>query len=566
MMSGTLESNNVPVQAQLKRALALDAAGASGEALALYLQCISNISAKLGDSGLSQGTKVKLLDLGRHCFDRVAFFVGGNRSEASSASVSRTCSNESADRAHSGKKSKERDIPFTTLADVRIENDKLLRTYEDRLKTLDKSAKSDVKDNLTLSLIRKCKENIAIAKSRHQKLMDKVIERQEKMLLDAEISRKQSASLNYLMHPKAYSGMDWRSKIVEYELAFSNYFRDELCNRLNATPIDLSYVELFVKRIACTFEHPICRLMTTVHHSLVLLYCSSQSSSDRPTDDGTFSYSTSSVGGRVNLNSMGMSVLPIFNTEDRYGGDGGALMEGGGEESEYVEKMQSVKNDLMRDIRSYLDALKNIVIRGYPEMGEDESVIETCKRTLEEIVFNAISHVFFKHSFRINARKEGQLCKKVQRLRKLHPKHFRIEEKLWLVQSEDEFVALSDCGAEENVPYIKAIRVLQRVSLVSHPTRKLETVSECLQLICSAVSDYFSNIDLENETPAIGAEDLVHIVAFVAANTGCKHLISECSFMEAFISGDDILGELGYCLASLQAALDHLLNLNLEST
>ena len=50
-------------------------------------------------------------------------------------------------------------------------------------------------------------------------------------------------------------------------------------------------------------------------------------------------------------------------------------------------------------------------------------------------------------------------------------------------------------------------------------------------------------------------------MSFVLANANNYHLISETVVMESFISESEIMGELGYCLATIQSAVEHVMKL-----
>ena len=166
-----------------------------------YLKCISVIAHRLREAA-GPKSKRRLLGLGKQCFDRVAYFVEGGHDKSGDQGKHLEIGGggRSADKAKS----------FSTLADVRKENAELLRSYEERLKSLEMSKSKASRDTLSLSLIRKCRENISIAKSRQQKLNNKVLERQEKMLSDSELRKKKTQSLNFILHPKSYTTMDWR--------------------------------------------------------------------------------------------------------------------------------------------------------------------------------------------------------------------------------------------------------------------------------------------------------------------------------------------------------------------
>ncbi|CAG5958376.1 unnamed protein product [Menidia menidia] len=106
-------------------------------------------------------------------------------------------------------------------------------------------------------------------------------------------------------------------------------------------------------------------------------------------------------------------------------------------------------------------------------------------------------------------------------------------------------------------PYESAVQELKLLVQFCCPQRKLECIVRTLRLICACAEDYRSLHDMDSspKTAAIGADDLLPILSFVALRCQCPQLVSECAALEEFIHEGYLIGEEGYCLTSLQSAL-----------
>ncbi|XP_015256137.1 PREDICTED: VPS9 domain-containing protein 1 isoform X1 [Cyprinodon variegatus] len=115
-------------------------------------------------------------------------------------------------------------------------------------------------------------------------------------------------------------------------------------------------------------------------------------------------------------------------------------------------------------------------------------------------------------------------------------------------------------------PYESAVQELKLLVQDCCPQRKLECVVRTLRLICACAEDYkcLQGGDPTPRTAAIGADDLLPILSFVALRCQCPQLVSECAALEEFIHESYLIGEEGYCLTSLQSALAYVESLQAE--
>uniref|UniRef100_A0A3Q3QKK1 VPS9 domain-containing protein n=1 Tax=Monopterus albus TaxID=43700 RepID=A0A3Q3QKK1_MONAL len=113
-------------------------------------------------------------------------------------------------------------------------------------------------------------------------------------------------------------------------------------------------------------------------------------------------------------------------------------------------------------------------------------------------------------------------------------------------------------------PYESAVQELKLLVTDYCPQKKLECLVRTLRLICACAEDCrcLHEVDATPRTSAIGADDLLPILSFVALQCQCPQLISECAALEEFIHEGYLIGEEGYCLTSMQSALAYVESLH----
>uniref|UniRef100_A0A7N6ARW0 VPS9 domain-containing protein n=1 Tax=Anabas testudineus TaxID=64144 RepID=A0A7N6ARW0_ANATE len=117
-------------------------------------------------------------------------------------------------------------------------------------------------------------------------------------------------------------------------------------------------------------------------------------------------------------------------------------------------------------------------------------------------------------------------------------------------------------------PYESAVQELKLILKDCCPQRKLECIVRTLRQICVCAEEYRC-LHESNSTPttaAIGADDLLPILSFVALRSQCPQLVSECAALEEFIHEGYLIGEEGYCLTSMQSALAYVESLHTGGT
>ncbi|XP_052387657.1 VPS9 domain-containing protein 1-like [Carassius gibelio] len=114
-------------------------------------------------------------------------------------------------------------------------------------------------------------------------------------------------------------------------------------------------------------------------------------------------------------------------------------------------------------------------------------------------------------------------------------------------------------------PYESAVQELKLLCRDYCPQKKLECIVRTLRIICGCAEEYclMQENDPSPKSAAIGADDLLPILAFVALRSAMPQLVSECAALEEFIHEGYLIGEEGYCLTSLQSTLTYIESLPL---
>ncbi|XP_044049577.1 VPS9 domain-containing protein 1 isoform X2 [Siniperca chuatsi] len=209
---------------------------------------------------------------------------------------------------------------------------------------------------------------------------------------------------------------------------------------------------------------------------------------------------------------------------------------------------------IVKDIHIAIDQLLSLCLLSF-ECLNTASSKDLCLASIEEAFFTPLWSSLVA------------LFRKVHRERE---QAFETSMKLyWDVTPGDVGVPLKlfpqDPGAlQGSFPYESAVQELKLLITDSCPQRKLECIVRTLRLICVCAEDYrcLHEVDSTTKTAAIGADDLLPILSYVALRCQCPQLVSECAALEEFIHEGYLIGEEGYCLTSMQSALAYVESLH----
>uniref|UniRef100_A0A452GQ30 VPS9 domain-containing protein n=1 Tax=Gopherus agassizii TaxID=38772 RepID=A0A452GQ30_9SAUR len=498
---------------------------------------------------------------------------------------------------------------LTPLEEASLQNQKLRAAYEARMARLNPS-QAVQKTSLTLSLQRQMMENLVIAKAREETLQRKMEER--RLRLQEAANRRFSSSI--ALTPEEQEQRALYAAILEYE---QDHEWPKLWKaKLKKNPTDLSLVSGLISHLLSFPEHPISQLLKKLQHVIYsrLYPIVSQNLADLSaasrTSRGFSSLSldadgllTPVPGGRrlrssqslycmasvqenkVNLGHS-LSTPPLsegLGTESNPQEEAPAHLanrEGSFEDLERflaapetwptgppaepqapAEKEASLQEQLkaiVKDIHNSVDRLLSLTLLAFEGLNTASSK-DQCLARIEEAFFSPLWAPLLALYRRVYQAREVALSRSMERYRNVPPSEIGVSANL--------FPQASNGHAAGSYPYSTAVQELGLILLESCPQRKLECIVRALRVICECAEEYCAARESRPQpaSAAIGADDLLPILAYVVLKSNLPQLVAECAALEEFIHEGYLIGEEGYCLTSLQSALSYVESLHREA-
>ncbi|KAM6117907.1 LOW QUALITY PROTEIN: VPS9 domain-containing protein 1 [Pterocles gutturalis] len=487
---------------------------------------------------------------------------------------------------------------LTPLEEASLQNQKLKAAYEARVARLNPSQALQ-KTSLTLSLQRQMMENLVIAKAREETLQRKVEER--RLRLQEAANRRFSSSV--ALTPEEQEQRVLYAAVLEYEQ--DHDWPRQWKARLRRSPADLSLVPGLFSCLLSSPEHPIAQLLRRLQCAVYarLYPAVSQSPTDAPdASPAALSFLSLDAGGSLPAKSGGppppglrslhcmfsvpehgpaalrhsLSSTPLADggTPGAEGGWPGPVappqtpressfedlerflaspegwtptepLSGPGMAAALPEQLKGV----VRDIHNAIDRLLALTLLAFEGL-DTAAGKEQCLACLEEAFFPPLWAPLLALYRSVHRPREAALARSMEQHRHAGPADMGLASRL--------LPAAPGCPA-----YGSAVQDLRLLPLETSPRRKLECIVRALRGICECAEEYCGARDAQSPAAAaaaaaIGADDLLPILAYVVLRTGLPQLLSECAALEEFIHEGSLLGEEGYCLTSLQSALSYL--------
>ncbi|XP_059238765.1 VPS9 domain-containing protein 1 isoform X1 [Mustela nigripes] len=219
------------------------------------------------------------------------------------------------------------------------------------------------------------------------------------------------------------------------------------------------------------------------------------------------------------------------------------------------EPLQEQLKSTVKDIHDAIDRLLSLTLLAFEGLNAAASK-DRCLACIEEPFFSPLWPLLLALYRSVHRLREAALSRSMELYRNASPAAVGVPRKLLPRDLE-----ASGAGA---YPYCAAARELGLLVLESCPQKKLECIVRVLRVICACAEDYCRAHEAAPEArpllgaTAIGADDLLPILSFVVLRSGLPQLVSECAALEEFIHEGYLIGEEGYCLTSLQSALNYV--------
>uniref|UniRef100_A0A3B5BDY9 VPS9 domain containing 1 n=1 Tax=Stegastes partitus TaxID=144197 RepID=A0A3B5BDY9_9TELE len=210
---------------------------------------------------------------------------------------------------------------------------------------------------------------------------------------------------------------------------------------------------------------------------------------------------------------------------------------------------------IVKDVHIAVDQLLSLCLLSF-ECLNTASYKDLCLASIEEAFFTPLWSALVALFRKVHREREQAFETSMKLYRDASPGDVGVPSKLFP----------PDPGAlQGSYPYESAVQELRLLVQDCCPQRKLECIVRTLRLICACAEDYrcLHEADSSPRTAAIGADDLLPILSFVALRCQCPQLVSECAALEEFIHEGYLIGEEGYCLTSMQSALAYVESLQM---
>ncbi|CAN9498686.1 unnamed protein product [Ophioblennius macclurei] len=475
---------------------------------------------------------------------------------------------------------------LTPIEEASRLNQKLKANYEARLARLP-PGQAYQKTSLTLSLQRQMMENLIIARARQDALQRKMEER--RLRLQEEANRRFAASGGMTAEEQEQRML--YTNVLEYEQ--DHDWPKQWKTNLKNNP-DASLVSDLVSYLLSRSDHPVVKLLRKHQYRLYnRLYPIVSShglprpetakkppppTADSGADQQSFIGSSSSLSpSRSREMTTEEEEEPKEEEDEEEGREKMADRENSFEDLEtFLTQMDWVPPDLdpcggnlqememnalkehlkavVKDVHIAIDQLLSLTLLSF-ECLNTSAYKDLCLASIEEAFFPPLWSALVALFRRVHREREEAFQASVTLYGEASPADIGVPAKLF---------PQSDNGGGVSFPYESAVQELKLLVQDGCPQRKLECIVRTLRQICVCAEDYrgLNEADSAPKTAAIGADDLLPILSFVALRCQCPQLVSECAALEEFIHEGYLIGEEGYCLTSMQSALAYVESLH----
>ncbi|XP_061418097.1 VPS9 domain-containing protein 1 isoform X2 [Lethenteron reissneri] len=225
---------------------------------------------------------------------------------------------------------------------------------------------------------------------------------------------------------------------------------------------------------------------------------------------------------------------------------------------------------IVNDVHTCMDSLLELCVLAFEQL-ESPAGRDQCLASLEEAFFKPLWPPLLALFRMVHGAEERALATWMAAYALATPGDLGVPPELRLVPGCSRPAgppgdAAADVSSSEgdgrvDFPYGAAVEELRNLAQHCCPQRKLDCIVRTTRQVCECVESFYEHQEAALSPPAIGADDLLPILAFVVLRSQLPQLISECAALEEFIHEGYLMGEEGYCLTSVQTALNSVTSL-----
>uniref|UniRef100_A0A672ZKH3 VPS9 domain containing 1 n=1 Tax=Sphaeramia orbicularis TaxID=375764 RepID=A0A672ZKH3_9TELE len=433
---------------------------------------------------------------------------------------------------------------LTPIEEASRLNQKLKASYEARVARLS-PGQAYQKTSLTLSLQRQMMENLIIAKARQDALQRKMEER--RLRLQEEANRRFAAS-------GAMTAEDQEQRIL-----YTNVLEYEQDHVSLTGSAHVKQTSMWTgSGVVCSQSFTDSSLSPSLSHHL---------NTDDEGEEGVEPNMHTAVDRENSFEDLEHFLTQLdwapplhagFGSEPTPDPDAEVDPEPDlGEDQIQELEMRALKEHLkgvVKDVHIAIDQLLSLCLLSFECLNTSTSK-DLCLAIIEEAFFTPLWSPLVALFRTVHRDKEQAFELSMKLYRDASPGDVGVPLKLFPPDPD---------ALQGSYPYQSAVQELRLLLKDTCPQRKLDCIVRTLRLICACAEDYRCLHEAEStpKTAAIGADDLLPILSFVALRCQCPQLVSECAALEEFIHEGYLIGEEGYCLTSMQSALAYVESLH----
>ncbi|KAJ5074580.1 alsin [Anaeramoeba ignava] len=140
---------------------------------------------------------------------------------------------------------------------------------------------------------------------------------------------------------------------------------------------------------------------------------------------------------------------------------------------------------------------------------------------------------------------------------------FKVRERFWLIPEKSDSVNENTENQELQIyqdPYIKAIVSFQTIPKLYSPIKKIKIILKIKDEIEEAITEFYKDKEIKPGYCDITADDNLQLFLYTFLKANIPSPYSEMQFLNDFIPEEYLLGELGFCLANYQSAVQFFVN------
>ncbi|KAG1936980.1 VPS9 domain-containing protein [Pimephales promelas] len=450
---------------------------------------------------------------------------------------------------------------LTPIEEASRLNQKLKANYEARLARLT-PGQATQKTSLTLSLQRQMMENLIIAKARQDALQRKMEER--RLRLQEEANRRFATCGT--ITPEEQEQRVLYASVLEYE--HDHEWPKIWKAKLKMNPNDPTLVTGLISCLLSYPDHPVMKLLKKLqYHVYSRLYpivsqcvpLDTVPGCSLPLKPSRSAQSLLLFDNRENsFEDLEKFLTQLDWVPSQSGDDTDSDVTFGTthmdlESHIHDREERALKGHLktiVKDIHNAIDRLLSLCLLSFECLNTAVSK-DQCVASIEEVFFTPIWRPLLALFRRVNHERELAVENSMRLHRNVSPGDLGVASKLF---------PRDTTAMHGSYPYESAVQELKLLCRDYCPQKKLECIVRTLRIICGCAEEYrlLQEKDPQPKSAAIGADDLLPILAFVALRSEMPQLVSECAALEEFIHEGYLIGEEGYCLTSMQSALTYV--------